>query len=115
MLNKVAFTLVTAGVMVASAAAGSFKISILQDSVIEGKQVKAGDYKVELKDNNTAVLKHGKQTIDLSARTETAPSKFESTEMEYTNNNDLQEIRIGGTTTRIVFAGANGTTAAPSY
>lgn len=114
MFNKIALTLVTAGVMVASAATGTYKISIFQDSTIDGKQVKAGDYKVEVKDNNTAVLKHGKQAIELPAREETSPSKFDTTELQYTNNNDLQEIRVGGTNTKIVF-GANGTAAAPTY
>ncbi len=110
MFNKIALSLVTVGVMAASAAAGTYKVSILQDSIVDGKQVKAGDYKIELKDNNTAVLKHGKQTIDIPARAETAPSKFDTTEIQYTNNNDLQEIRVGGTHTRIIFGGA-GTTA----
>lgn len=115
MFNKIAFTLVAAGAMVASAATGTFKFSILQDSLIDGKQVKAGDYKLEVKDNNTAILKHGKQVIELPAREETAPSKFSTTEMQYTNNNDLQEIRIGGTNTKIVFPGATGTPGAASY
>lgn len=110
MLKKIAITLVAAGAIVASAASGTFKISIFQDSVVDGKQVKAGDYKVEMKDNNTAVLKHGKEVVELPAREETAPSKFDTTELQYTNNNDLQEIRVGGTNTKIVFSGANAAT-----
>jgi hypothetical protein len=38
------------------------------------------------------------------AREETTPNKFANTQMVYTNNN-LQEIDIGGTHTKIVFTG----------
>lgn len=109
-MKKLALTLVTIGVMAASAASNSYRVSILQDSVIDGKAVKQGDYKLELTGNNTAVLKHGKQTIELSARAEEAPTKFVSTELEYSNNNDLQEIRVGGTHTKIVFNAPNAPT-----
>jgi hypothetical protein len=105
MLNKIAMTLLTAGAMTLSAAE-TYKVSLHQDAVVDGKQMKAGDYKIEMKDNNTAVLKQGKQSIEVPVRTETAPSKFASTQVQYTNSNNLQEIRIGGTTTKLVF-GAN--------
>lgn len=108
MLNKFVLTLVAAGAMTLSAATVTYKVSLLQDSIIDGKQIKAGDYKVEMKDSNTAILKHGKQTIELPAREETAPKRFDSTEIQYTNNNDLQEIRIGSTNTKIVFGSGNG-------
>jgi len=109
MLNKILLTLTTAGVMTLSAASGTYKISLLDDSVVGGQQVKAGDYKVEIKDNNTAVLMHGKKSIEVQAKTETSPTKFSTTEIEYTNKNQVQEIRIGGTNTKLVF-GNNGTT-----
>lgn len=110
MFNKFVLTLAaTAGAVTLSAATATYRVSILQNSIIDGKQLKAGDYKVEMKDNNTAVLKHGKQSIELPAREETTPQKFSTTEMQYTNNNDLQEIRIGNTHTKIVFGA--GTTA----
>jgi len=104
MLNKIAMGLLTAGALTLSAAE-TYKVSLHQDAVVDGKQVKAGDYKIEIKDN-TAVLKQGKQSIEVSVRTETAPSKFASTQVQYTNSNNLQEIRIGGTNTKLVF-GAN--------
>lgn len=112
MLNKFLITMAAAGAMTLSAATTTYKVSLLQNSTIDGKQVKAGDYKLEMKDSNTAVLKHGKQTIDLPARQESAPTKFATTEIEYTNNNDLQEIRVGNTHTKIVFGTANGTAGA---
>ncbi len=110
MLNRILLTLTTAGLMTLSAAGVTYKVSLLDNSVVAGKQVKAGDYKVELKDNNTAVLMHGKNSIEVPAKEETSPTKFATTELQYTNNNDLQEIRIGGTNTRIVFGSANTST-----
>ncbi len=107
-MKKILASFVTVGVMAASAAVGTYKVSLFQDSIVDGKQIKAGDYKLELQ-NNMAILKHGKQTVEVPAREETAPSKFAVTEIQYTNNNDLQEIRIGGTNTRIVFTGENAT------
>jgi hypothetical protein len=107
MLNKILLTLTTAGLITLSAAGLTYKISLLDNSVVAGKQVKAGDYKLELKDNDTAVLVHGKQQIEVPAKAETSPTKFTTTEIQYANNNDLQEIRIGGTNTKIVFGGVN--------
>jgi hypothetical protein len=72
-LKKLVLTLATAGAVTLSAATGAYKLSFLQDSIIDGKQVKAGDYKLVMKDSNTAVLKHGKQTIEVPAHQETAP------------------------------------------
>ena len=102
-MKKILLTFVTVGTMMAASATATYKVSLFKDSVIDGKQVKAGDYKLELQ-NNMAILKHGKETVEVPAREETAPSKFSVTEIQYSNNNDLQEIRIGGTNTKIVFA-----------
>jgi hypothetical protein len=109
MLNKILLSLTTAGLMTLSAAGVTYKISLLDDSVVDGKQVKAGDYKVELKDN-TAILTHGKKSIEVPAKTETSPTRFSQTEIQYSKNNNLQEIRVGGTNTKIVF-GAGAATA----
>lgn len=109
MLKKVVLTFAAAGAMTLSAAGVTYRISVLQNSIIDGKQVKAGDYKLEMKDSNTAVLKHGKLAIELPAREETATQKYSTTEMQYSNNNDLKEIHVGGTKTNIVFGGATGT------
>ena len=108
-MNKILFTLIAAGALTLSAAGVTYKVSLLDDSVVAGKQVKAGDYKVELKDNNTAVLVHGKKSIEVPAKTETSPTKFSQTEIQYSSDNNLQEIRVGGTNTKIVFGVANTT------
>jgi hypothetical protein len=109
MLNKILVTLTTAGMLTLSAAGLTYRISLLDDSVVAGKQLKAGDYKVELTDNNTAVLVHGKKSIDVPAKAETSPTRFSQTEIQYSTANNLQDIRVGGTNTKIVFGGATTT------
>ena len=104
MMNRIALCLLTVGVMTVSAA--TYRVSLHQDAMVNGQQVKAGDYKVEV-NNNTAVLKKGKQTIEVPVHEETAPSKFAGTEVQYVDNNKLQEIRVGGTNTKLVFGNAN--------
>jgi len=110
MLKKTLLLFAAAGTMMLSAAGLTYKVSLLDDSVVGGQQVKAGDYKIELKDNNTAVLVHGKKSIEVPAKTETAKEHFSTTEMQYSNGNQLQQIRVGGTNTVIVF-GSGATTA----
>jgi len=106
MLNRITLAFLTAGVMTLSAA-GTYKVTLHQDATVSGKQVKAGDYKIEVKDNNTAVLKQGKTTFEVPVKTETAQSKFAATQVQYTDGNNLQEIRVGGTNTKLVFGGAD--------
>jgi cell division septation protein DedD len=90
----------------AFAASNTHKVQILQDSVIEGKAIKAGDYKVSMMNGN-AVLKHGKDAIEVPAHEVTATDKPESTEVTYDQNN-IKEIAFGGSHTKIVFDGTGG-------
>jgi hypothetical protein len=107
MLNKFITTFAVAGAITAFAAS-SYKVNILEDTVVEGKQVKAGDYKISV-ENNMAVFKHGKDSIEVPAHTEQAPAKFSSTSVKYVDKS-INEIHVGGSTTKIVFGGGNGTT-----
>ncbi|HWF45995.1 MAG TPA: hypothetical protein VG168_03235 [Bryobacteraceae bacterium] len=89
----------------AFASSNTFKLHIYQDSVVEGKTLKAGDYKLSM-ENGNAVISQGKKSIEVPAREETAPKKAESTELNYVNNTNLQAINMGGSHTRIVFEGS---------
>jgi hypothetical protein len=108
MLKKTFFGFLSIGVLTAMAASNTHKVDIYQDSTINGQQLKAGTYKVQL-ENNMAVLKHGNDTIQAPAREETAPTKFASNEVVYTNNR-IQEIDFGGTHTKLVITGNNTST-----
>ena len=103
MLNKLLVMFVTIGGMAAIAKTGSYKVDLMQDSVLNGQQLKAGTYKVDV-ENNTATLTKGNAAVQAPAKEEQAPDKFANTQMVYTDN-DLKEIDIGGTHTKIVFTG----------
>ena len=81
-----------------------FKITLTQDSIVEGKTLKAGDYKVSF-ENGTAMIKQGKDVIQVPAREENEAIKFESNSLVYQDDGKLSEVRIGGTHTKIVFDG----------
>jgi hypothetical protein len=87
-------------------AATSYKVTLFQPSLLAGKELQPGVYKVELKEG-TAVLRKGKDTVEAPVRTETAESKFGSTSVRYKNGDGkyrIEEIRFGGTNQKIVFA-----------
>jgi hypothetical protein len=89
----------------AFAASSTHKVEIQQDSVIEGKTIKAGEYKISMLNGN-AVLKMGKETIEVPAHEVTEGNKAFSDELLYKDTNNLEAITIGGTNTRIVFESA---------
>jgi len=103
MKKRLLFGFLAIGVA-AFAAGNTVKVNLTQDSVIDGKTFKAGEYKISI-ENGSAVLKQGKQSFDVPAREETEANKIASTELYYKNGTDLQEIRVGGTHTKIVFEG----------
>lgn len=103
MIKKVLLTFATVAIAVAGAA--SYRVTVYEPSVVNGTELKPGEYKIEVKDN-TAIITRGKQTIEAPVRIETAPSKFGSTTVRYTNGNGKQavdEIRLGGTKTKLIF------------
>ena len=87
--------------LAAASAATSYNVTLLQPSVVNGAELKAGDYKVEIKDN-VAVIKQGKRVTEAPVKVETTSEKFRTNTFRY-NGSQLQEIRIGGTDTRLVF------------
>jgi hypothetical protein len=93
---------------VAFAAGKALKVNIFQDSVIEGKTVKAGDYRVTMEGGN-AIIKQGKESIVVPAKEESASSKFSTPELLYKDGTNLESIGVKGTTTKIVFENAAAT------
>lgn len=102
MKKKILFAMTTVALAVASAAS-SYRVTLFQPSNLGGTELKAGDYKIELKDNK-AVVKDGKKVIEADVKVETADQKFSSTTVRYLDGGKIQEIRLGGTNTKLVFA-----------
>jgi hypothetical protein len=94
--------------MGALAHAETYHVTLLKPSVVAGKELKPGDYKVEVT-NDKAVISHGKQSVEAKVKTETTEKKFGSTTVRYEMEGDkykVQEIGIGGTKTKLVIGEA---------
>jgi hypothetical protein len=104
MFKRVSISFATFALAVASAAS-SHRVTLYQNSIINGTELKPGDYKIELKDNK-AVISNGRQSVEAPVTAETNDSKFPSTTVRYRNGDGkyhLQEIRLRGTNTKLVF------------
>jgi hypothetical protein len=103
-MQKMIVFILAAAMSVASAAQ-SYKITLFQDSIVNGTTLKAGDYKMVV-DNDKATIMAGKKAVEAPVKVETAESKFGSTSVRYQNGDGkyrVKEIRIGGTATKVVF------------
>jgi hypothetical protein len=101
MIKNVLLGFATAALAVASAAS-SYTVTFYQPVTINGTELKAGDYKLELKDNGMAVLKQGKTMTEAPVRVENESEKFSRSSVRITGN-QVEEIRLGGTSKRLVF------------
>jgi hypothetical protein len=110
MTKKFFLTFAAAALMVASAAE-RHNITLFQPSVINGTELSAGDYRLDV-DGDKVVISKGKQKVESAIKTETADAKFSSTSVRYNNADGkmkVQEIRLGGTNRKLVLgSSANG-------
>jgi hypothetical protein len=104
MLKKLVLSFITVAVIAASAA--TYNVTLFQDSKINGKSLKPGDYRLEVKDN-AVVLKNKKDVTEAAARTENNSKKFSDTSVLYNNKDEVTEIRLGGTTTKVILTPDN--------
>ena len=105
--SALTLTILTMGAL---AHAETYHVTLLKPSVVAGKELKPGDYKVEV-NNDKAVISHGKQSVEAKVKTETTERKFDSTTVRYEMDGDkykVQEIGIGGTKTKLVIGEAAG-------
>jgi hypothetical protein len=90
---------------VAAASAASHKLTLFQPSIVNGTELKPGDYRMEV-DGQKVIIKKGRQVVEAPVKVETAESKFANTTVRYQNGDGsyrVEEIRIGGTKTRVLF------------
>jgi hypothetical protein len=88
-----------------ASAASNYHFSIFQPSYVGGKELKPGDYKIEL-NGDKAVIKVGKQVLEAAVKVENGSEKFSETSVRYATADGkmmVQEIRLGGTSTKLVF------------
>lgn len=104
-MKKVLPIFMVAGLALASAR--SYTVNLFQPTMVGATELKPGEYKVEVNDQ-TAVIHQGKVRTESQVKVEEGDTKFDTTVVRYVNNADgkvrIQEIRLGGTKTRLVFA-----------
>lgn len=94
--------LATAGTV--PSAGGSYKITLVQPSVVNGNDLKAGEYRLNLGTEKVTIV-NGKQSLEVPAKIESVDKKFEVTAIRYTTvagKMTISEIRLGGTKTRLL-------------
>jgi hypothetical protein len=94
--------------MVVASAASSYNVTFYQPVMVNGSELKPGDYKLELKDK-TVVIKQGKSITEAPVTVATDNQKYQRTAVRL-NGMQVEEIRIGGTNTRLVFDKASNAT-----
>lgn len=87
------------------ASAATYNVTLFQPSHVNGKDLKPGDYKMTVENDKATIMK-GKEKVEAAVKIETGDAKFASTSVRYTEDNGkakVQEIRLGGTNTKVVF------------
>jgi hypothetical protein len=107
MVKNIVLGFASIAVAVASAAS-SYSVTFYQPVMVNGTELKPGDYKLELKDK-TAVLKQGKTATEAPVKVENDSQKFQRTSVRL-NGPQVEEIRLGGTSMRVVFDKAGNAT-----
>jgi hypothetical protein len=102
---KLTLTLATFALAVASAAS-HYNLTLDSAQWAGDKQLKAGDYKVEVV-GDKAVFTSGKTVVEVPATVQKSDRKYSLTSYQ-ASDSKIQEIDLGGTNTKIVF----GSTAA---
>ena len=109
MLKKVVLGFVILALAVATAGTipgvGSYKLTLLQPTMVNGTVLKPGDYKLNLANDKVTIL-DGKFSVEARVKVETVDKKFDTTSIRYSDQAGkavLSEIRLGGTKTKLLF------------
>ena len=108
MLKRFVLAFAILGLAVASAE--TYRVTLSQPSTVKGKQLKAGDYRLNL-ENSKLTIVSGKESVEVPVTVQTGARKFENTAIRYTGTGDkvsIKEIRIGGTKTTLLLEEQSG-------
>jgi hypothetical protein len=103
MLKRFVLAFVVLALAVASAA--TYKVTIRQSSAVNGNELKAGDYRLNVQ-NDKVTMVNGKQSVEVPVKVENVEQKYDTTTIRYSNEGGkftISEIRLGGTKTKLVF------------
>ena len=103
MTKKLMFALVVLALTVACAK--TYYVTLYQPSVVAGVELKPGEYRLDL-NGDKVILKNGKHVAESTVKMEDNGEKFSRTSVRYDNGAGkylIREIRLGGTSLRLVF------------
>jgi len=104
MFTKILIAFAVAALSIASAA--TFPVSLIQPAVVHGKELKAGDYQLDVKENSVIILKGKKLQAEVPAKVENTSEKYSRTQVLYNQDKgkfSIKQIELGGTSTRLTF------------
>ena len=91
-------------VALGTAAAETYKVTLFQPAVVKGQELQPGQYKLDLKES-TLVIASGKTSVETKVSVEKCDEKFNTTSIRFATSGgkySIQEIRLGGTRTKLV-------------
>jgi hypothetical protein len=91
-----------------ASAANSYKVTFFDPVVVNGQTLKPGDYKIQFTDNK-ATIQQGKTVTEAPIKVENGSDKYPATAVRL-NGGQVEEIRLGGTHTKLVFEKAGAGT-----
>lgn len=85
-------------------AASSYQVTLYKPTTINGTQLKQGPIKVELQ-GDKVLIKQGKTSVESNVLVQTGDRKFDASSVTYNASatDQIQEIRLGGTATKLLF------------
>jgi hypothetical protein len=110
---SVAKTLLIGFLTIAAAvasAASSYNVSLPQNETIDGKPLKAGTYRIQVKDNMAILRGDNNKATEVPVHKETSPAKLKNTMVRLAQDGSVREIDLGGTTTILRFDAGESST-----
>ena len=89
----------------AVACAKTYYVTLYQPTVVAGVELKPGEYRLDL-NGDKVVLKNGRHVAESTVKVEDNGEKFSRTSVRYDNGKGqylIREIRLGGTSLKLVF------------
>jgi hypothetical protein len=85
-------------------AASSYQVTLYKATTINGTQLKPGPVKVELQ-GDKVVIKQGKTSVESNVTVQNGERKYDASSVTYNAaaTDQVQEIRLGGTATKLLF------------
>jgi hypothetical protein len=104
MLVKKAIAVMLALGISAAYAGSSYQLTLYKATTINGTQLKPGSVKLDLQ-GDKAVIKQGKTSVESNVTVQNGERKFDASSVTYNADatDQVQEIRLGGTTTKLLF------------